>query len=79
MNGCGLRVMFDLGAKADGTSDRVFKIHNGKKDGLEWDFKDHIIIGMNGAAAGSNAGPSSSMLDLEMGSLSWSTWCPSRT
>ena len=53
MNGCGLRVMFDLGAKADGTSDRVFKIHNGKKDGLEWDFKDHIIIGMNGAAAGS--------------------------
>ena len=45
--------MFDLGAKADGTSDRVFKIHNGKKDGLEWDFKDHIIIGMNGAAAGS--------------------------
>ena len=55
MNGCGLRVMFDLGAKADRTSDRVFKIHNGKskKDGLEWDFKDHIIIGMNGAAAGS--------------------------
>ena len=39
MNGCGLRVMFDLGAKADGTSDR--------------DFEDHIIIGMNGAAAGS--------------------------
>ena len=53
MNGCGLRVMFDLGAKADRTSNRVFKIHNGKNDGLEWDFKDHIIIGMNGAAAGS--------------------------
>ena len=26
MNGRGLRVMFDLGAKADGTSDRVFKM-----------------------------------------------------
>ena len=26
---------------------------HGKKNGLEWDFEDHNIIGMNGAAAGS--------------------------
>ena len=57
MSGGGLscRVMFDPSVKADSTSDPVFWIHNGidnTTDGVECDFKNHIIW-MNGAAAGS--------------------------